>query len=431
MRRIAPTFLLLALVLAPAALAREAAEAPEVPKVTGTYGVENGLRVLRLWGTPKERGFAQGYLLGEEIIDGMQKALADVLRRKPGVYETNLVPLMGPGFSFSRAEEEELAGLLEGFRAKVPAEKRKVAVLAREPNLVDFKVLNTFGDWYALGCSSAAMWGDRTADGGAVVVRNFDFPSMDILVASQHVRIVVPAPGSGERGWVGICHPGSVGALTVLSEAGVFVAIHDVPVKPRQADYFQGNVPRLLAIKRIAAELPALGAVEAAAAKCRTWNTLFGNNFMVATREPGDGLPAGVIEYDTREAKDEGVTLRAAETVGGRTLPYVVCSNHHRLRGTGRCGRYRSLMQGCAATEAGKPLGVADLFELASRAAVPKAGRTVADSAFGTLHQVVALTGPRILHVRMVAADGNIRDATPAAIDVAKVLAEVRAQAAK
>jgi len=426
-RRLAPVALLVLLPLLPAVLART----PAVPRVTGSYATENGVRVLRLWGTTRERGFAHGYLLGDEILAGMRKELGRILRGRPGLYEGVLVPLVRSGFRFSKDEEAELTGLLDGLRAKVPAGKRKVEVLSREPNLTDLKVLNTYGDWAQLGCSSAALWGDKTADGKAAVVRNFDFPDLDLLVSGQHVRIVAPAPGSKEKGWVGVCHPGSVGALTVLSEDGVFVSIHDVHVKPAALDYLQGNVPRLLAIKRIAAEIGAKGAVEAAAEKCRSWKTLYGNNFMVATRAPGGGLPAGVIEYDTRDSKGRGVTLRASGSRKGERLPYVVCTNHHRRRAKGRCGRYRALTKGCENAPAGKPLDVAALFALADLAAVPRAGRTIRDSRFGTLHQVVAETGTRKLHVRMVAPGGNIRDAKPVLFDVAKVLAEIRAKATR
>ena len=73
----------------------------------------------------------------------------------------------------------------------------------------------------------------------------------------------------------------------------------------------------------------------------------------------------------------------------------------------------------------------AALFALADLAAVPRAGRTIRDSRFGTLHQVVAETGTRKLYVRMVAPGGNIRDAKPVLFDVVRVLAEVRAKAAR
>jgi hypothetical protein len=307
------------------------------------------------------------------------------------------------------------------MKARLSDAERKIGMLGRELDLVDLKVLNTFGDWYALGCSSAAVWGPLTEDGTTAVVRNFDFMAMDLMLASQHVRIAAPLPGeAGKRGWVGLCHPAGVGTMTAMNSDGVFASIHDVNVLPKQKDYLQGNVPRLVAIKRLMEDLEPKGAVENAAKLCKSWNTLFGNNFMVATPAPGGGLHAGVVEYDTREDKEKGVDLRGPDALEeGRRRGYVACSNHHRARAKGRCGRYDSLMAGCA--EAGaEPLDVKALFALAERSAVPKAGKVVTD--FGTLHQTVALTGKRRLWVRILEKGKNIRDAKPMEFDVTKLL---------
>jgi hypothetical protein len=395
---------------------------PEAPReVTGRLEVVQGLRVLRLWGEPESRGFAQGWLLAGSIVEGADTGFRMVRGRIGGRYEGQLRPLAAKGFSFSAAEEAELAGLLAGLRARLPEDERRIESLGREMDLTDLKALNTFGDWYSLGCSSAAVWGGATPDGTPAVVRNFDFVAMDLVLEGQHLRVV--APHGEEKGWVGMAHPGSAGAMTAMGSDGVFAAIHDVNVKPALPDYMQGNVPRLLAIKRIVAEVPAEGAVEAAAARCREWNTLYGNNFLVATPEPGEGLPAGVVEYDTRETEERGVALRGP----GEGRAFVVCSNHHRLRADGRCGRYDRLAAGCGAEREGA-FDVPALFDLGSLAAVPGPEAAVAERAFGTLHQVVALTGTRKIFVRVAGAQSNIRDVEPVEFDVAALLADAEGE---
>ncbi|MCH8970332.1 MAG: hypothetical protein IIA66_14595, partial [Planctomycetes bacterium] len=60
------------LALTPLALA-------EPPQVTGKLETVDGLRVLTVWGSDYERGFAHGYLLANEIIDFAGKALVDPL----------------------------------------------------------------------------------------------------------------------------------------------------------------------------------------------------------------------------------------------------------------------------------------------------------------------------------------------------------------
>ncbi len=387
------------------------------------------MKILELWGTPRQRGFAHGYLLAAEIVSGAESGFRFVEKFNPGTMKNRVLPLAGMGFRFSKAETEEMLGILAGMKARLPAEELKIPALGRAMSLVDLKALNTFGDWYALGCSSAAVWGEKTEDGTAAVVRNFDFMGLPIIQKYQVLVVMAPGPGEQDaRGFIGITHPGSVGAITALSEEGVFAAIHDVMVRPQQKDFMQGNVPRLLAIRRIVRELPAKGAVEAAVARCKSWNTLFGNNFMVATPAPGDGLPAGVIEYDTREAMDSGAVLRApAANDDGTLRNFVVCSNHHRLRGRGRGERYRSLVSGATAGE--KFSSVEALFDLAERTAVPRDGSAIVEGGFGTQHQVVALTGKKLLYVRMVEFGKSIAEVAPVAFDAVKALRAVREHA--
>ncbi|MCU0726678.1 MAG: hypothetical protein MUE73_12970 [Planctomycetes bacterium] len=400
------------------------AEEPTPPKLCGELSATEGLPVLTLWGEPRERGFAHGYLLAGAIVKGADDGLAAVLRMRPGVYDEKLRPLMAMCFTFSAGERAELEGILAGIAARLPVEERKVPALGREMDLTDLMAVNTYGDWYALGCSSAAVFGALSPDGKAAVVRNFDFVDLDLVGRSQHVRVVAPPSGAASgQGYVAVSFPGSIGAVTGLSGAGVFVAIHDVPVMPEMKDFVQPNVPRLVAVARLLAGLPAEGAVEKAAGLCRSWNTIFGNNFIVATPEPGDGAPAGVLEYDTREGTERGVSLRGPEEGASA----VVCSNHHRRRGEGTCGRYDALLAGIAAAE-GKAFDVPGLFLLGERSAVPAAGRRISDRSFGTLHQTVALCGRKRLYVRFAPSGGNIRDATPTWFDASALPAAAAAK---
>jgi hypothetical protein len=403
------------------------AEEKAPPKLCGELSATEGIPVLTLWGEPRERGFAHGYLLAADIVKGADDGLAAVMRLRPGIYDEKVRPLMAMCFVFSVGERAEMEGILAGIAAKLPPGEREVPVLGREMDLTDLMALNTYGDWYALGCSSAAVFGPLSPDGKAAVVRNFDFVDLDLVGRMQHVRVVAPAPGrEGASGYVAVSFPGMIGAVTGLSAAGVFVAIHDVPVMPEMKDFVQPNVPRLCAVARLLAQLPAAGAVEKAAGLCRSWNTIFGNNFIVATPEPGDGVPAGVLEYDTREGVEKGVSLRGPEEGASA----VVCSNHHRRRGEGNCGRYDALLAGIAAAGV-KPFDVPGLFRLGERSAVPAAGARISDRRIGTLHQTVALCGTGKLFVRFAPPGGNIRDAKAVSFDAAAPAAAAAGKGAR
>jgi hypothetical protein len=397
-------------------------------EVTGRLETAGGIQVLYLWGSPHERGFAHGYLLAEQIIEEAEEGFAAILGRDAAAYASRILPLVAVGFSFSDSEMAELKGLLEGIAKRLP--DKKVEALGRPMNLGDIKVINTYGDWYALGCSSAAVWGKLTPDGKPAVVRNFDFMPFASISRWQHLRVVAPGPGRKKRGWVGVSLPGTIGCVTAMSQEGVFVAIHDVWVQPAAKDYIEGNVPRLLALRRILEDVPADDAVEKAVEMCRSWSTLFGNNFIVATPDTGAGLPVGIIEYDTREDLEGGATLRGPVSPAGETaktreagtvgkgrkagdmqLEYVACSNGHRRRGKDSCDRYDALIS-CCRERRDAPFDLAALVDLVSRAALPSRGKPVEDADVGTLHQVLGLTGERRLWVRFLESrEKNIRDA--------------------
>jgi hypothetical protein len=223
---------------------------------------------------------------------------------------------------------------------------------------------------------------------------------------------------------VGVGIPGSIGPVTAMNAEGVFIAIHDVFIKPSVKDYIQGNVPRLIAVRRILEQVGAAGAVEKSAELCRSWNTLFGNNFMVATPDVSSGLPAAVLEYDTREDREHGVTVRSPATADGASkLEYVACSNGHRARGKDSCWRYDSLIRGCGERQ-GKPFDRAALESLVGGAAVPAGGKPVGNELVATLHEAIAFTGERKLWIRMLPGrEKNIVDARTVEFGVDALLA--------
>ncbi len=395
------------------------ADEDATPAIRGELVERDGLTVLKLWGTPYERGFAHGYLCAEDIVRGADRSLDTFFGERRQIYDNVMIPLAKNAFRFSSEETAELKGLLDGLEKRLPRPaQRMLTCLERPPTADDLLLLNVFGDVYALGCASLAVWGEKTAHGKTMVVRNFDFPALDLVVTRQHVRVV--APREGARGYVGISYPGGIGMLTVMNGEGVFAAIHDVHMSPGMQDLTQKNVPRLIAIRRLAEALAATGAVEEATALCRGWNTLYGNNFMVATPDPGAGTHAGVLEYDTREKDDQGVDLRVAE----RGESHVFCTNHHVTRGSGSCWRYDTLTGACRDDDPA-PVTVEELFALAERISFPKPDETIQPGALGTLHQVVADTGAKRLHVRAAGIGGNIRKQRTVAFDVAAELKTV------
>lgn len=418
--------------------------------VTGRYEVIGTHRVLTLWGTPRERGFAQGYLLGEQVVAGIAHDFERIMKPFLPMYEALVKTTVVPKFNFTERETAELEGLFEGLKARLPKEKLRIEALDRAFELVDLKALNTFGDWYGLGCSSLAVWGELTADGQPLVGRNFDFPAFDLVLAHQY--IAVRAAEDGAQGSVGVSYPGCIGTLTGMNAAGVFVAIHDVRIKPDMKKALRPNVPRLLAVRRILETAKGAGACAQARDLVRRWPTLYGNNLMVVAPRSGEGAPcAAVLEYDCREDLDGGCTMRLTDGVLERKptdlpLACLACTNHHRDRahpngkgdGFSRW-RYETLSSLGMRAKPSRPLGVIDVFALMGRAAFPRDGSAQQRSEslrgkkrnHGTLHQVVGETGKRILHVKLGALNTHIRNVWPRTYDVGALLKAIQGKGSK
>lgn len=422
--------LLFALLLVAAALRGQAP--PE--DLHGRLDVVDGQKTLSLWGSPRERGFAHGWLLAEVIVQGVDADLQSLLQGNVALYEATVMRLVAPKFAFSPDEVEEMKGILAGIEARLPEEKRVIPSLKRALTLEDLRAANTVGDWVALGCSTIAVSGALTGDGHPAAARNFDFAGLRLLLEDQIV--VVVKPDEGRFGYAGVTHPGGIGVMTGMNSEGVFASIHDVRIKAMMLLAMRPNVPRLCALRRILTETAAAGAVAAAHEAVRKWPTLYGNNFMIVAPDPTAGAPfAGVLEYDNRVKDSDGVTLRTCHWKDCPAEPFLACSNHHRLRGQaaespdGLCNRYDRLYRRLTEHGNGKPLTVAQLFETAGLAAVPKADRVQEPYRHGTLHEVVALTGPKELHLKCGVPGKNIRDVASRRLSVPEALAAIPAPA--
>lgn len=436
--------LLLALAVSPCARVMAQVDVPERPqraaepgtqdRLTGRLEQRAGRKVLTLWGSPKERGYAHGYLLAEQIVRAMNEDLAGFLKRvghDAKSYESRVLRVLVPPFHWSYEEITELRGMLEGIRARLTPAERRLGFLKREIRLVDLKAINTAGDWLKLGCSTIAIAGERTADGKPVVARNFDFHGFRALLDDQ---LVVRSRASKKRkAWIGVTHPGGIGVITAMNQAGVFVSIHDVYVRPAGiADLIRRNLPRLVALRRLMETLDAEGAVRRAHEKLCEWSTLFGNNVMIVTPHvDAENVFAGVIEYDVREKLDRGATLRTSDHLDAQAQPWLTCTNHHRVRASDgelhACSRYDRLCGWVRARTNAvlpDPLGTKSLFELANQAAIGRGNDVQELLDVGTLHQAVAFTGSRTIHFKLGRLGSKIADVRALEFKLAALVSE-------
>ncbi|MCU0722783.1 MAG: C45 family peptidase, partial [Planctomycetes bacterium] len=373
------TFRLLAPALLAAAALCPSALAGEPPKeVKGRLFETDGVRVLRVWGTPRERGYAHGALAGAQMIAIVNAILTG---DRAETYKQR-VPMLLAMFRWPPHLEEEMRGVLEGVEATLPPDKRKVAALGRAVSLEDVKAFNCLGDWSSMGCSTFSAWGNATEGGRTIVGRNFDY--LLPLEALQYQLILAEEAAEGRKAFLTLSFPGNLGAITFLNEGGVFGSVHDVHVLPRALN--PGFCPRLAALRLIAEGAEPGDASGPALKICREKPTFYGNVFHLASPFRGGAQPAAAIEYDSLRDQDSGATLRLPEGEGAAVLWNT---NHYRVRSAPEaCRRYEALGTAFEAlAAAGKKIGVEEMKDLIRKASVDMTiNVTVADLEARTLH---------------------------------------------
>lgn len=306
------------------------AAAPSTPQVHGTLTRVDGVRVLRVWGTPAERGYAQGYLLASDIVTLLDEYLdGNVL-----AYRTVTLP-MTRLMRISPEYEAELRGMLTGIESRSggPA---NVPSLDRALAYDDLVAINCIPDLALFGCSSFAAWGSMTADGGTLAGRNLDWRRLDALDGSQIVVAYAPWAEQKRLGWVSVTWPGYIGCLTGMNAEGVTVSMHDVRAGPPTT---VGFTPRGLTLRDAIESARAASAVEDVGRVLRGRTSAVGNNVPVAVPHTGKAAASVVFEYDGVLSLSGGVTVRTPDE-----RSYQVCTNHYVKRAQRRdCQRFAAI----------------------------------------------------------------------------------------
>lgn len=180
----------------------------------------NGYTVMKVWGTYYEMGFAQGYLLADDIestIGSLKNAVGSSVYNylKPQMQST-VIP---------SDVVDEVNGIVAGVKA------------ARASSTVDFGdliILNTYSDWgVSPNCRSHSAWGSYvTAPVKTLSTRRTDYQASEIGSLFDSINIVVLAYQPSEIGkirWTNLTMPGLVTAATAVNEYGTIVSLHNSP----------------------------------------------------------------------------------------------------------------------------------------------------------------------------------------------------------
>ncbi len=309
-------------------------------EVNGTLSVIEGIPVLRLWGTPREQGYAHGYLIGEDIAtmldDFIESAMGGL---DADAWENELIPATG-AFQLEQRFVEELEGMLAGVEAGTVGAHAYIPSLGRNLTYDDLAAINIGPDFFSIGCTTFAAWDSMTSDGATIAGRNFDWPEIPGVFEKQIIVVSVPATGSGRMGYVSINWPGIIGCYTAMNAEGVTLSTHDTNGHSPTAT--TGFSPRLLIYREAIESAHAGTAQEDVEAVFRARMTTTPQNMMLTFPSSAGNTGSVVFEYDGDLSVTGGVSVREPDGIES----FQICTNHCRERVLPtECWRY-SLLEG-------------------------------------------------------------------------------------
>lgn len=390
----------LAPVVAPAAVPalappKEQPAAPVVAAPTSTQPLHGrivdlgGLKVLHVWGTPAERGYAHGFLLASEVS---RVGIGEFTARfgpKPALLKLAR-DAVSRLIEYPEDVRQEIEGLYQGLLDSKA--DLNMPTLGRAFDLTDLLIANAFDVFGLMGCSGFTVWGEQVSGGGVLTARNFDWPYTGAHLLDGTILCVEHFANG--RAVVSVTWPGYIATVTGISSEGVAAFLHVGTGKISRTPE-PNSWPTAVAARRILEELlPADGEKAFAKAKKLLENTSPPAGYLtrvVLPIAPMGGSPAAVFETD----RDESVQAEAAKDVS-------VVTNHFTTRKDGRPASKDSLERET------KVRGGVDtcLHDGDHQVSVAEAWQVLesvqrGNARFGTLHSLVFRNDPWCFELRI------------------------------
>ncbi len=212
-----------------AAVALAVCASAAAAQVNGQVQVIDGKPILTVWGTHTERGYAQGYLKGDEGKEVFEDYIVGYCcSGSPFIYGFMRSHFLS-NYAVDAEYEAEAAGVIQGMiDAGVDP---YVSSLGRDVDAIDLLVSNAIVDLSTLtmvgtfGCSSLSSWGASTIGdpllaGHLVITRHLDWSKHPTLTDNPLLTVHLPSE-EDEQPWFSVGYAGLFGALSSISESGV------------------------------------------------------------------------------------------------------------------------------------------------------------------------------------------------------------------
>ena len=190
----------------------------------------SNFKIIKVWGTHQERGYALGYLDGDRVINLLEGYIKPALGSYYAVLRGYLES--GSKFIIDSNYDIEAQGMADGIIAAGFAN-------ADEIDKIDVLACNTFFDFLGylnykdinIGCSSLMSWGDATTstdlDGKSVISRHLDWNPSPYLKNSNVVVAHIPDE-ENEQAWITIGFSGQMSALSGVNSSGLALFQHSL-----------------------------------------------------------------------------------------------------------------------------------------------------------------------------------------------------------
>ncbi len=188
-------------------------------------------KIVRVWGTHYERGYGQGYMLCNEIIDIFCNYFLGYLFGNNAYFYGVTRANFEQSFVVDDKYITEGDGVLDGIVAS--GQTLYNDVLERDLDVTDLMMCNSIVDFADdknpfsdnSFCSSLTSWGSSTFDapellGESIITRFLDWTPHQTLM-DNHILMVSFPTESYEQNWISFTFPGLFGCLSAINENGV------------------------------------------------------------------------------------------------------------------------------------------------------------------------------------------------------------------
>ena len=201
-------------------------------QVNGTVEEIDGKKVLTVWGTHYERGYAHGYLMGANFKEIFDEYIVDFLCYGSSQTYSGLRSFFMNYYTIESKYQTEAEAAIQGMIDS--GVNPNNTVLGRAIDATDLLICTTLPDLSQtrsemremnLGCSSISSWGNSTLQdpvlaGELIITRLMDW-SVHSALCNNHLLIVNIPSEQDEQKWISLAFAGFLGSLSGINESGV------------------------------------------------------------------------------------------------------------------------------------------------------------------------------------------------------------------